>query len=606
MVMTPQQARMKAMQLRSLKPELQNMAIEDLVAQVMASEGAEAPGAGGMPPISGLANLFPTRLTAASPAPMQPARLEAPKPTAQIAPVANANKSPNPLSWMESGVTSGYGKRASGMHQGVDYATPKGTPVGTPAPGVVVTAKTDNINGNYVVVKHPNGKTTSYSHLSGFNVKEGQPVDAGDILGTSGNTGRVRGKNGGYHLHVGARDEKNNRIDPRSILKDPSSLGVAPARESAIAAAGAPTASTATPRSTPAPVAAMAPPKGAPSRFRLQLEQKQSELEQLRASIPPGKEPSDEQASKLRNLSGVVTRLQGMVKAEEGAVVDADRAALLERQTARLAREEELADKAAKRAPFDALIAGGAALASARPGESFTSAFTRGLAAGNESYTGARDAREAARRGIEEKRDAYTLQKIDALQAARDRAIALQDAGAQLSKDEYALTTLESDDIVKLATQDDVISEAKSRASEAKTKADRAGDVIDSEVALRLAQKIYYESGGGRSDGGDKPMTANQIQTKIGNLSKERRGLMIQLNTATTVGPEKAAIRLAIKYIDKELEALRGGSLPAAPAAQAAPAKGNPPVKGAQYSNTTKKWYVPDPKRPGKYLEVTR
>jgi hypothetical protein len=77
MAMTPQQARMKAMQLQSLRPELRGMAIEDVMAQIIASEGAETPGAGG----GGLANLFPTQLSPASPAPMQPARLVAPKPT---------------------------------------------------------------------------------------------------------------------------------------------------------------------------------------------------------------------------------------------------------------------------------------------------------------------------------------------------------------------------------------------------------------------------------------------------------------------------------------------------------------------------------------------
>jgi hypothetical protein len=99
-------------------------------------------------------------------------------------------------------------------------------------------------------------------------------------------------------------------------------------------------------------------------------------------------------------------------------------------------------------------------------------------------------------------------------------------------------------------------------------------------------------------------MTQNQIQTKIGDLSKERRGLMIELNSATTVGAEKAAIKLAIAYIDRELGELRGTRPPAAPA-KAAPAAGKPPVAGAKRA-ANGKYYVPDPKRPGKYLEVTQ
>jgi len=597
--MTIQQAQLAAMQLRAKRPELQNMAVGDLVAQIMASEGEGQPGAGG----GGLANLFATPLSPASPAPMEAARLVAPKPTAQMFPAANASKAPNPLSWMGANPSSGYGaKRPTGSHQGIDYPVPKGTPIGTPAPGVVEVAKSDPINGNYVVVRHPNGQSTSYSHLDGIGVEPGQSVNAGDVLGTSGNTGRVRGKNGGYHLHLGARDEKNNRIDPRRILKDPSVLGVAregtdPVRTAAVAAAAPQAVAVAAPTGE-----TMAAPKGEPSRFRPMFEQKQAELQQLKASIPAGKEPSAEQASQLRTLSGVVSQLKGLVAAEEGAVVNAERAALLERQKSRLGREEELIERTRKLAPGNALIAFGNALAGAKPGEKFASALARGLQAGSESYTGARDAREASLRGIEEKRDAFTLQKIDALQKARDEAIRLADSGVQMTRDQLTLAGLEDADIVNLATQEDRISEVASRASEAKTKADRAGESIDADIDETKARAAYYRMGGRSADDGDKPMTQNQVQTKIGDLSKERRALMIKLNTATTVGKERAAVNLAIKYIDIEIEKLMGGR-PAAPA-KAAPSGGNPPVPNAKWSPTQKGWFIPDPKRQGKYLQV--
>jgi len=456
--MTPQQARMKALQLRSLKPELRNMAIDDLIAQVMASEGMGAPGAGG----GALANLFPTKtLTPSSPAPMMAARLQAAKPTADILPGAGADSF----------------RRAQQVRQRTDRGP-------TPEERSAANAKRQALVAE---------------------MRAGAPAPAPEVAAE------------------------------------------APAR------AASPVAS--------ALAAAEAPAKAQyTSRFRPQLEQAQAELEQLKAVIPAGAEAPADVASKIANLSGVVSRLQGIVAAEEGAVVDADRAALLERQTARLGREEELVETARKRAPFDALIAGGAALASARPGESFTSALTRGLQAGSEKYTGARDAREAALRGIEEKRDAYTLQKIDALQSARDKAIDMANAGVKLSQEEYAMANLRNEDIVKLATREDVISKSKSEALEAKTKADTALETIRTENDLKAAQAAYYRLGG-RSAGsgsGDKPMTQNQIQTKIGDLSKERRGLMIDLNSATTVGAEKAAIKLAIAYIDRELGELRG------------------------------------------------
>ena len=417
MAMTPQQARMKAMQLRTIRPELQNMAVEDLIAQVMASEGA--PGAGA----NGLADLFPPKtLTAASPAPMQAARLAAPKPTASIVPGADVDAF----------------RRAQQVRD--------------------------------------------------FTV---QPATS---------------------------DERATANAKRQALVD--EVRAAPvARPPEVAAAA--------PEAAPVAAAEAAPKAQYRSRFRPQLEQKQAELEQLKASIPAGAETPPSLASDLRALSGVVSRLQGMVAAEEGAVVDADRAALLERQTARLAREEELVEQARKRAPGDALIKFGTTLAGARPGEKFASALARGIQAGSESYTGARDAREGALRGIEEKRDAYTLQKIDALQSARDKAIELANAGVQLTKDEYALAGMKNTDIVALGTQQAAIDEAVARASEAKTKAKYAPEVFEAEIdaqrALAEDRRRPPASGGSGGSGGDggKPLSPTQAFNR-GNAARVR------------------------------------------------------------------------------------
>jgi len=513
MAMTIQQAQLAAMQLRAKRPELQNMAVGDLVAQIMASEGEGQPGAGG----GGLANLFATPLSPASPAPMEAARLVAPKPTAQMFPAANASKAPNPLSWMGANPSSGYGaKRPTGSHQGIDYPVPKGTPIGTPAPGVVEVAKSDPINGNYVVVRHPNGQSTSYSHLDGIGVEPGQSVNAGDVLGTSGNTGRVRGKNGGYHLHLGARDEKNNRIDPRRILKDPSVLGVAregtdPVRTAAVAAAAPQAVAVAAPTGE-----TMAAPKGEPSRFRPMFEQKQAELQQLKASIPAGKEPSAEQASQLRTLSGVVSQLKGLVAAEEGAVVNAERAALLERQKSRLGREEELIERTRKLAPGNALIAFGNALAGAKPGEKFASALARGLQAGSESYTGARDAREASLRGIEEKRDDLILKNRELIEKARADAINLINSGATVTEGEMRLANLNQEGVNNLAEAPFKLKKLKAEATEATVKADNAQAVINAgleESRSRTISNLRPPASGGGSGGYTPSQLFNRANT---------------------------------------------------------------------------------------------
>jgi hypothetical protein len=444
MAMTPQQARMEAMRLRARRPDLQSMAVEDLISQIMAAEGMGAPGAGG-----GLANLFPTKLSPASPAPMMAARLEAAKPTADIVP--------------------GAGVDAFRRAQEVRQQTDRGPTVG----------ERDAANAQRQAL-----------------------------------VAEVRGGAGAPAPEVAAT----------------------PVRETA-----------------PVAVAEAAPKATYRSRYRPILEQKQAELEQLKATIPAGAETPPALASNLRNLSGVVSRLQGIVAAEEGAVVDADRAALLDRQTARLGREEELIDQARKRAPFDALIAAGTALGSARPGESFTSALTRGLAAGSEKYTGARDTREAALRGIEERRDAYTLQKIDALQSARDKAIEMANAGVQLTRDEYALASLEDADVVAMGTQQARIDEAKARADKAQTEARFAPLKAQSELDVDQAQISNYletrGSGSGGSGGsGEKPLSPTQAFNRAEASRKRLADLEEKIITSDKSGNHANTERLLNQY----------------------------------------------------------
>lgn len=571
--MTIQQAQMAAMQLRARKPELQNMAVGDLVAQIMASEGAGQPAAG----VGGLANLFATPLSPASPAPMQPAMLEAPKPTSLIVPGAE-NSSADPLSWMKSGVTSGYGQRASGMHQGVDYGISKGTPVGVPAPGVVEVAKKDNINGNYVVVRHPNGQSTSYSHLSALNVKPGQTVEKGDVLGASGNTGRVRGKNGGYHLHLGARDEKNNRIDPRGILKDPSVLGTAPARESAVSAgidsaaapAAAPTGQT------------MDAPKGRASRFRPMFEQKQAEFQQmqdaLKAATPKDGKPPAQMAYDLGILSDELRQLKGLVTAEEGAVVDAERAAILERKAGRLGREEELIERTRRLAPGNALIAFGNALAGAKPGEKFASALARGLQAGSESYTGARDTREASLRGIEEKRDAFDIQRMDALDAARERAIALQAGGDDRTKGLIALKAARGEgqlaealNPLKVSVAQSEEKVAKVTADYAKQNADLAVRTAEAEIGAKDALRDYRRNPRTAGDSG----IPKGVATYYAALGAQAKSLRTAADNILITDPKvKANYRAQLAIVEAKMRSIEE-QLNFSPAAAVAPAGAN-------------------------------
>lgn len=105
-----------------------------------------------------------------------------------------------PLSYRR--ISSGFTKRRmhpilkiARPHLGVDYAAPAGTPVSTVGDGTVIFAGYKGPNGNLVIVRHPNGYTTTYGHLSRIakGIRRGAGVRQGDVIGTVGATGRATG-----------------------------------------------------------------------------------------------------------------------------------------------------------------------------------------------------------------------------------------------------------------------------------------------------------------------------------------------------------------------------------------------------------------------------
>ena len=84
-----------------------------------------------------------------------------------------------------------------GYHTGVDFNAPVGELVGAAAAGLVSVATWDPSYGNWVEIDHGGGYRSRYAHLDIINVREGQRVDAGNYIGTVGNTGN----SSGAHLH---------------------------------------------------------------------------------------------------------------------------------------------------------------------------------------------------------------------------------------------------------------------------------------------------------------------------------------------------------------------------------------------------------------------
>ncbi|MCG2460130.1 peptidoglycan DD-metalloendopeptidase family protein [Flavobacteriaceae bacterium F89] len=101
-----------------------------------------------------------------------------------------------------------YGNRVR-PHRGTDYAAPIGTPILATANGTVIESTRRGGNGNYVKIRHNGTYTTQYLHMRKQNVRKGQFVKQGDVIGWVGMTGNTSGP------HVCYRFWKNGRqVDP--------------------------------------------------------------------------------------------------------------------------------------------------------------------------------------------------------------------------------------------------------------------------------------------------------------------------------------------------------------------------------------------------------
>jgi hypothetical protein len=122
-------------------------------------------------------------------------------------------------------ITSRFGQqesfRSSG-HSGIDFAMNLGEPIRSIKEGIVTVKDYGNINaGKTVFVKWEDGKTAIYGHLNDFSVKNGQHVQAGDLLGHAGNTGHSFGN----HLHFGLK-ENGKFIDPSQYIEDIQNMNI--------------------------------------------------------------------------------------------------------------------------------------------------------------------------------------------------------------------------------------------------------------------------------------------------------------------------------------------------------------------------------------------
>jgi murein DD-endopeptidase MepM/ murein hydrolase activator NlpD len=99
-------------------------------------------------------------------------------------------------------------------HPGLDIAVPVGTQVRASGGATVNQAGEDPEYGLYVLLDHPEGYQTMYGHLSRIIVTDGQNVEAGEVIGLSGNSGRSTAP----HLHFEIR-QGGTSLDPRTMVK---------------------------------------------------------------------------------------------------------------------------------------------------------------------------------------------------------------------------------------------------------------------------------------------------------------------------------------------------------------------------------------------------
>lgn len=120
---------------------------------------------------------------------------------------------------LEGRISSEFGYRRvlngqpRARHSGLDIAANTGTTVVVPAPGTVAVTGDFFFNGKTVQIDHGGGLVTMYCHLSRIDVREGETVRRGQLLGAVGATGRVTGP----HLHWTV-SLRGVRVDPKAAM----------------------------------------------------------------------------------------------------------------------------------------------------------------------------------------------------------------------------------------------------------------------------------------------------------------------------------------------------------------------------------------------------
>ncbi len=235
-----------------------------------------------------------------------------------------------------------------------------------------------------------------------------------------------------------------------------------------------------------------APKEGVrPSRYRRLLDETVSELNNREALMQQARDqgvdvPITEQA-RIRALTQRANMLKGYVQAEEAAEIPEEFQSALASQEQRLQRREERLAEAKRLSPWEALLAGSAAMAQGRGGERFGEALSRGLQTGLRAYAQAKNENEEGIEGVGEARDAAVLKRYELIQKARDDAVGMIKSGMTMDKDIAELSKIDDETALRTALLEPTITKGKAEARIKEVEAEFAPQIAQAELSASLA-----------------------------------------------------------------------------------------------------------------------
>jgi len=115
-------------------------------------------------------------------------------------------------------ISSPFGNRGGEFHRGIDLAAPQGEPIYASKAGTVVKAEFHPSWGNYVAIEHEDGTTALYAHQQEYQVKVGDKVKQGQIIGYVGSTGNSTGSHLHFELCLDHSLSQSQLVDPETVL----------------------------------------------------------------------------------------------------------------------------------------------------------------------------------------------------------------------------------------------------------------------------------------------------------------------------------------------------------------------------------------------------